>query len=525
MPVNRWEWWQFIATLLKPNWLKANCAKSNALPKPPSIHFRRTCVYLLAEDGTILTVNKAWREFAEANPPTPPDYCVGANYLTVCDQAQGPNSAEAATMAAGIRAMLQGHIEHFSLEYPCDAPWEIRWFITRVTHFIENNHLRLVITHENITGRKQAEESVKLLNTQLEQQLKRLTALREIDLVITASLDLKTTLQLFLQHVLEQLQVEAAAVLLFQPATQSLRYVAGLGFRGTNIRTTNLKIGAGLAGQVALERQPLLVSDLKNSQTSLAQAGLFVSENFQAYCGYPLIAKGQLKGVLEVFRRSPLNVKEDWLDFLEALGRQAAIAIDNAQLFDHLQRSNSELTLAYDATIEGWSRALDLRDKETEGHSQRVTELTVRLAQIMSVSDAALVHVRRGALLHDIGKLGIPDNILLKPGPLTDAEWEIMRKHPQYAYDLLIPITYLRQALEIPYSHHEKWDGSGYPQGLKGTQIPLAARIFAVADVSDALHADRPYRAGWSEEEVRAHIATEAGKHFDPAVVAAFMTI
>jgi HD-GYP domain-containing protein (c-di-GMP phosphodiesterase class II) len=252
---------------------------------------------------------------------------------------------------------------------------------------------------------------------------------------------------------------------------------------------------------------------------------LFKFENIQAYYGLPLIAKGQVKGVLEVFHRTPLQANTEWLEFLEALGRQAAIAIDNAQLFDKLQRSNSELTLAYDATIEGWSRALDLRDKETEGHSQRVTEMTLQLAQLMGVGDTALIHIRRGALLHDIGKLGVPDAILLKPDALTEAEWEIMRKHPQYAYDMLAPISYLRQALDIPHCHHEKWDGTGYPQGLKGEQIPLAARIFAVADVWDALRSDRPYRLGWPEEKVRAHIATASGKHFDPEVVKAFMRI
>lgn len=176
-----------------------------------------------------------------------------------------------------------------------------------------------------------------------------------------------------------------------------------------------------------------------------------------------------------------------------------------------------------DATIEGWSRALDLRDKETEGHSQRVTELTLRLARSMGISEAELVHVRRGALLHDIGKMGIPDNILLKPDPLTEEEWEIMRLHPVLAYDMLSPIDYLRPALDIPYCHHEKWDGTGYPNGLKGEQILLAARIFAVVDVWDALRSERPYRPGWPENKVIEYIREQAGKHFDPTVVEVFL--
>jgi putative nucleotidyltransferase with HDIG domain len=237
------------------------------------------------------------------------------------------------------------------------------------------------------------------------------------------------------------------------------------------------------------------------------------------------MAKSQVKGVLEVFHRSPVEHDLEWLDFLEALASQTAIAIENASLFNDLQRANLELNLAYNSTLEGWSRALDLRDRETEGHSQRVTELTLQLARAMSVDEAELVHMRRGALLHDIGKLGIPDKILLKPGPLSEEESEIIRKHPTIAFEMLAPIAYLRPALDIPYCHHEKWDGSGYPRGLKGEQISLAARIFAVVDVWDALLSDRPYRKGWPEEEARAYLVEQAGGHFDPQVVDAFLSL
>jgi putative nucleotidyltransferase with HDIG domain len=188
-----------------------------------------------------------------------------------------------------------------------------------------------------------------------------------------------------------------------------------------------------------------------------------------------------------------------------------------------LQRSNVELTLAYDATIEGWSHALDLRDKETEGHTQRVADLTLRLAQAMGVSDHELIHIRRGTLLHDIGKMGIPDEILRKPASLDEQEWVIMRQHPLYAYDMLSPISYLRPALDIPYCHHEKWDGSGYPRGLAGEQIPLAARLFAVVDVYDALISDRPYREAWSRKRALEYIQQQAGQHFDPEIVSTFL--
>jgi HD-GYP domain-containing protein (c-di-GMP phosphodiesterase class II) len=218
-----------------------------------------------------------------------------------------------------------------------------------------------------------------------------------------------------------------------------------------------------------------------------------------------------------------LNPDIEWINYLETLGGQAAIAIDNAQLFEGMQKSNLELIAAYDATIAGWSHAMDLRDKETEGHSQRVTELTLQLADIMGFSEQEKVHIRRGALLHDIGKLGVPDHILLKAGKLTEDEWASMRRHPTSAFEMLSPISYLRLALDIPYCHHEKWDGTGYPRGLKGEQIPLAARIFAVADVWDALTSDRPYRPAWTEEKTLEYIREQSGQHFDPNVVAVFL--
>ncbi|MFN4191178.1 MAG: HD-GYP domain-containing protein, partial [Pseudothermotoga sp.] len=200
-------------------------------------------------------------------------------------------------------------------------------------------------------------------------------------------------------------------------------------------------------------------------------------------------------------------------------------AIDNARLFEDLQRRNVELIDAYDATIEGWAYALDLRDKETEGHSERVTELTLKMARKMGIKDEELIHIKRGALLHDIGKMGVPDNILLKPGKLTDEEWELMKKHPFYAYQMLSRIEYLRPAVEIPYCHHERWDGTGYPRGLKGKEIPLSARIFAIVDVYDALTSDRPYRKAWSKEEAIQYIKDEKGKQFDPKVVDIFLTM
>ena len=192
---------------------------------------------------------------------------------------------------------------------------------------------------------------------------------------------------------------------------------------------------------------------------------------------------------------------------------------------ENLRTAHKRLSDAYEATIEGWSHAMDLRDKETEGHSRRVTELSIKLAQDMGMIEEGILLLRHGALLHDMGKIGIPDAILHKPAGLTEEEWVIMHQHPKFAYDMLNSIEYLREALEIPYFHHEKWDGTGYPQGLKEEQIPIAARIFAVADVWDALTSNRPYRPAWSREAAMEYIREQSGKHFDPQVVEMFFKV
>ena len=362
-----------------------------------------------------------------------------------------------------------------------------------------------------------------LLHEETERRLQRITALRTIDSTIAASMDIRMTLSILLEQVTSQLKVDAASVLLLNPHMQTLDYAAGRGFRTEALQRTHLRLGEGYAGRAALERKLVHIPDLHGRKTDFLRSPYFSAEGFVAYYGVPLIAKGQVKGVLEVFHRAPLASETEWVSFMETLAGQAAIAIDNTQLFDNLQRSNVDLALAYDATIEGWSAALDLRDKETEGHSLRVTEMTMQLARSLGIGEAELVHVRRGALLHDIGKMGVPDTILLKPDKLTDEEWVLMRKHPQLAFDMLAPITYLKPALDVPYCHHEKWDGTGYPRGLKGEEIPLSARIFAVVDVYDALISDRPYRRAWTREKTISHIGEQAGSHFDPEVVKVFL--
>ena len=381
---------------------------------------------------------------------------------------------------------------------------------------------RLLITLAKITANAIHRNR---LREQTEHQLQRMGALRAIDQAISASFDIHFTLEIFLRNAVTQLGADAALLLLVNPTMNTLEYAADSGFYSDTVKKIHLHLGEGGAGRVASDRRLLSIPDLRQVDRSFVHPELAVRENFVSYHAVPLIVKGQVKGVLEVFQRTLQEAGAEWLDFLETLAGQAAIAIDNNQLFESLQRSNFELAIAYDETIEGWSRALDMRDRETEGHTQRVTRITQQLGVSVGMADADLMHIRRGALLHDIGKMGVPDSILLKPGELTFEEWEIMRRHPQMAYDMLAPITFLRPAIDIPYCHHEKWDGTGYPRGLKGEQIPLAARLFAVVDVWDALRSDRPYRASWSMEKVLEYIPTQAGTHFDPQAVELFFQV
>jgi response regulator RpfG family c-di-GMP phosphodiesterase len=361
---------------------------------------------------------------------------------------------------------------------------------------------------------------------QTEKRLNFLSALRTIDQAISSSLDLGVTLNIFLDQVTTQLRVDAAAVYLLNPQTQTLEFAEGRGFHSLVISKTQILLGVGGLGTAALDQHTVVLNAEDENEPDPLLTAVKSAENFTSMVMTPLIIKGETKGVLAVWRTQGFHPDQEWLDYFEAMAGQAAIAIDSAQLFSSVKRSNQHLTLAYNATIEGWSRALDLRDKETEGHTQRVTEMTIRLAESMGLFDAEeMVQIRRGALLHDIGKMGIPDKILLKPGNLTPEEEGLMRKHPEYAYELLHPIQYLRRALDIPLYHHEHWDGSGYPRGLKGEQIPLAARIFSVVDVWDALRSERTYRSGWPEEKVMQYISEQSGLLFDPQVVTAFLQL
>ena len=380
------------------------------------------------------------------------------------------------------------------------------------------DHLSLLATLAGIAGN--AIHRADLFD-QSQEQVRKLTTLRDIDSAIASSTDLRVTLNILMDHTLRHLKVDAIDILLYHAELQSLTYLCSAGFRSASPTRPLMRLGEGVAGQVVMKGRIEQIPNLHES-TEARHDPQLMREGFVSYIGVPLIVKGQIKGLFELYHRSPFEPNDEWMQFMQTLAGQAAIAIDNAQLFDNLQRSNQEIRQAYDTTLEGWARALELRDRETEGHTRRVTQKTMDLARFMNVSEDELVNIYRGVLLHDIGKMGVPDLILRKTGPLTDSEWVEMRKHPQHAFDLLSPIPYLRPALAIPYCHHEHWDGSGYPRGLRGEQIPLAARIFSIVDIWDALLSDRPYRNAWPEDKVITYIKDISGTILDPGVVKAF---
>jgi PAS domain S-box-containing protein len=360
------------------------------------------------------------------------------------------------------------------------------------------------------------------LHEQTQQRLQRLTALRMIDIAITASLDLEVTLNVVLDHATRQLNIHAADILLLDEHTQRLDFAAGRGFRSRGLERTRVRLGSDQAGRAALEQRLVSVPNLQAEGVEFSRREALRADQFTAYVGVPLLAKGQLRGVFEIFHRDALALEPEWVEFLETLAGRAAIAIDNATLFADLQRSHAELSLAYDRTLEGWARALDERAREAPGHSQRVADLSVQLGQALGLAAEELLHLRRGALLHDLGMLRVPEALCHKPGPLSADERALVAQHPAYAVEQLRGVGYLRRALEGVAAHHERWDGSGYPLGLPSEQIPLAGRLLAVADVWEALRSERAYREAWTDAAARDHLKAQSGKLFDAKVIEAF---
>ena len=360
------------------------------------------------------------------------------------------------------------------------------------------------------------------VNDQLTDRRSQLSALMSVGNLINSSLGRERVLEEVMDSLIALTHAERGFLMLRRRDGELIPVIAR-GIAHINLVEKEFAFSRTIVRRVADSCEPVLTTDAQEDPRFVDQVSIAAHQLRSIICA-PLKIKDQLIGVIYVDNRARTGIfHESDLELVSAFANQAAVAIDNADLFDRLQRSNRELEKAYQATLEGWVRALDLRDKETEGHTQRVTVLTERLARSMGVEGDALEHIRRGALLHDIGKMGIPDSILLKPGDLTEDERALIRQHPVFAYHMLSPIEFLRPALDIPYCHHEKWDGSGYPRGLKGMEIPFAARVFPVIDVWDALVSNRPYRKALPHEEVRQIIKSDAGKHFDPNVVKAFL--
>lgn len=381
----------------------------------------------------------------------------------------------------------------------------------------ENDYSRILVTAMDITQRKEAEEQVRM-------QVRYLGALRAVDMAISASMDLPITLRVLINQVQQQLLVNAVSILTLDQHTQTLKYAAGIGFESNTVENTNLRLGQSYAGQAALERRIIMADDLTASNSKIFTKN-FNKEAFTHYIGIPLVSKGTVKGVLELFNYGPFNQDAAWMSLLEAMAGQAAIAIENATLMDEVQKINLNLRTAYDATIEGWARSIDLGTSDSENHSKTLADLAIELAQVTGFQGEGLLNLRRGALLHDIGKLGIPDAILSKPGPLSTEEWKIMRTYPLIAKQVLGSIDFLQSAMDIPCHHHENWDGSGYPNGLAGLEIPFAARVFAVVDCWVALRSDRPWRKAWTDSNAWEFIEKQSGKKFDPQIVEKFRSL
>jgi putative nucleotidyltransferase with HDIG domain len=357
------------------------------------------------------------------------------------------------------------------------------------------------------------------------------SAMAEIGHMMNSALGLNQVLEGAMDAVIKLVDAERGFLML-READGTLTIQVARGMDHADLEKEIFAVSRTIVQQVANSGEPVLSLDARQDPRFGKEVSV-ISLNLRSILSAPLRLKGQVIGVIFLDNRAQTGLfdKSD-LEMLSAFADQAAIAIDNARMFESLQKANreletanQELKIAYDATLKGWVRALDLRDQETNGHTQRVTGLARILGRAAGLNDDDLVDITRGALLHDIGKMGTPDSILFKPGSLTQDEWATMQQHTVLAYEMLRPIQFLRRAIDVPYCHHERWDGSGYPRSLKGQDIPLLARIFSIVDVWDALTSIRPYHSPMTADDARLFIAKQAGTHFDPHIVEIFMNL
>jgi PAS domain S-box-containing protein len=431
-----------------------------------------------------------------------PEEMLGRSVFELVHPDDLPRVAEAwqrvARRQASTQGMMEARIRH------ADGTWHIHEAIG--TNLLDEPNVRgYVMNTRDITERKQREHALESI-AQLSAALRTAPTRAEM-------------LPVILDQTIDLLGMEGATLAIRNLTTGELYTELGRG-QWSNFTRVQLSPDASISGHVIATGQPYVNNAVKGDPL-LARPDLIGDLNCVACVA--LKVHEQTVGAIWVGRRTAISEAE--VRLLTSIADIAANAIQRVTLHEQTRSDAAELALAYDTTLEGWAHALELRDQETQGHTRRVVQMTLDLARAMGVDETEKESIRRGALLHDIGKMGIPDSVLLKPGTLNKREWEIMQRHPEYACNLLAPIDYLNPAIDIPYCHHEKWNGTGYPRGLKGEEIPLAARIFAIVDVWDALRSDRPYRKAWSTEQALKYIQAQAGKHFDPQVVARFLAM
>jgi PAS domain S-box-containing protein len=428
------------------------------------------------------------------------------------------NPSTASGLRSAVDDIRDGDGEQV-FESGCPVPGNtlhIRWSLRFLASWKEETDY-FVLTGVDITKVVESERSAT-------KRLNNIQALHEIDLAVSYNVELEKMLDVFLEKSISRLEVDGADIYLLSEDNK-LRFTHGMGSISGKSLPVDLPLEGTVPGRVVLTGEPYSGPLRPDSGVNCPRLEMIKGMKISEYHAVPLQTRGKTLGVLEVFSVDERERDSEWHDFLITLAGQGSLAIDVAIMIESLKASNKMIKHAYDQTLEGLAMALELRDIEMEGHSRRVTELSMALAREMGLSDGELESFYRGALLHDIGKISVPDEILFKKGPLDESEWEIMKAHTVYARKLLSQIDYLVPSLDIPYCHHERWDGSGYPQGLKGEEIPLSARIFAIVDVYDALTSERPYKHAWSEEEALKYLRENSGKLFDERIVDRFLKI
>jgi len=422
------------------------------------------------------------------------------------EKPENSRSEESETFSRHM-TMGEEKIGQLLIRYPKDSPLDLKKLFDSMARQLEVA-LQSVMAQQKISA-----------------QIRNISFLKLISRTINSDMDFEMVMEPLLRQTQKFLDSDAVALYLNDKESGLLICRAQSGFRTGLIENAKVRYGQPYVGIAAEEQRIVSNPHIEPLNDNKEFETLISAEAFESQQCAPIIIAGKTTGVLETFQRKPFSASPEWMILFDAIATQTGLALDYNSIYADLQHAYLDLELSYEATIEGWSAAMDYRDQETEGHSKRVTSLALSLAARLGIPEEEISTISRGALLHDVGKIGIPDSILKKPGQLDEEEWKLMKTHPLIAYNMLSRIPYLKESLVIPLYHHEKWDGSGYPEGLKGEKIPLAARLFSVIDVFDALTSDRPYRKAWSKEKAMEYIREQAGRHFDPDIVKTFISM